>query len=160
MASRVIKCLFLSIFCSLAVLQAHSQQYDSTAIPKDWHLKDPETDHVQGISAEKAYQTLLKGQPSRTVIVAIIDSGIDIDHEDLRSVIWTNEGEIPDNGIDDDNNGYIDDVHGWNFIGGKDGNVNQDTDELTRTYVKLKKQFEGVDEKKSLKKKGRPTRIT
>lgn len=152
MASRVIKCLFLSIFCSLAVLQAHSQQYDSTAIPKDWHLKDPETDHVQGISAEKAYQTLLKGQPSRTVIVAIIDSGIDIDHEDLRSVIWTNEGEIPDNGIDDDNNGYIDDVHGWNFIGGKDGNVNQDTDELTRTYVKLKKQFEGVDEKKIPKK--------
>lgn len=77
---------------------------------------------------------------------------MDIDHEDLRNVIWTNEGEIPDNGIDDDNNGYIDDVHGWNFIGGKDGNVNQDTDEFTRAYVKLKKQFEGVDEKKISKK--------
>jgi len=152
MINRVIKYLFLPIIWVSITLQAYSQQLENGPVPKGWHLKDPETDQVQGISAEKAYQTLLKNQPSRTVIVAIIDSGIDIDHEDLDSVIWTNDGEIPDNGIDDDNNGYIDDVHGWNFIGGNEGNVNQDTDEFTRAYVKLKKQFEGVDEKKISKK--------
>lgn len=152
MINRVIKYLFLPIIWVSITLQAHSQRLENGPVPKGWHLKDPETDQVQGISAEKAYQTLLKNQPSRTVIVAIIDSGIDIDHEDLDSVIWTNNGEIPDNGIDDDNNGYIDDVHGWNFIGGNEGNVNQDTDEFTRAYVKLKKQFEGVDEKKISKK--------
>ncbi len=152
MLNRVIKPLFFSIFWISITFPVVSQQLPNGSIPKDWFLKDPETDRVQGISAEKAYQTLLKDQPSRTIIVAVIDSGIDIEHEDLQSVIWTNEDEIPDNGIDDDNNGYIDDVHGWNFIGGKDGNVNQDTDEFTRAYVKLKKQFEGVDEKKINKK--------
>lgn len=152
MINRVRKCLFFSIFWISITFPAFSQQLESGSISKDWFLKDPVADRVQGISAEKAYQTLLKNQPSRTIIVAVVDSGVDIDHEDLRNVIWTNEGEIPDNGIDDDNNGYIDDVHGWNFIGGKDGNVNQDTDEFTRAYVKLKKQFEGVDEKKISKK--------
>lgn len=152
MINRVRKCLFFSIFWISITFPSFSQQLESGSISKDWFLKDPVADRVQGISAEKAYQTLLKNQPSRTIIVAVVDSGVDIDHEDLRNVIWTNEGEIPDNGIDDDNNGYIDDVHGWNFIGGKDGNVNQDTDEFTRAYVKLKKQFEGVDEKKISKK--------
>lgn len=152
MINRVRKCLFFSIFWISITFPAFSQQLESGSISKDWFLKDPVADRVQGISAEKAYQTFLKNQPSRTIIVAVVDSGVDIDHEDLRNVIWTNEGEIPDNGIDDDINGYIDDVHGWNFIGGKDGNVNQDTDEFTRAYVKLKKQFEGVDEKKISKK--------
>src|SRR5690606_21014613 len=73
-----------------------------------------------------------------TVVVAVIDSGIDIEHEDLKDVIWVNKGEIPDNGIDDDKNGYVDDVHGWNFIGGKDGNVAEDTYEVTREYARLK----------------------
>lgn len=153
MINRVIKYLIHSVFWISIAIPALSQPIGS--IPKDWFLKDPGIDRMQGISAEKAYQTLLKDQPSRTIIVAVVDSGVDIDHEDLRNVIWTNEDEIPDNGIDDDKNGYIDDVHGWNFIGGKDGNVNQDTDEFTRAYVKLKKQFEGVDEKK-ISKKERP----
>lgn len=152
MYSRVIKSLFWSVFFIAITFPGYSQQADKP-IPKDWFLKDPETDSLQGISAEKAYNTLLKDRPSRTITVAIIDSGIDIEHEDLRDVIWTNAGEIPDNGIDDDNNGYIDDIHGWNFIGGKDGrNVNEDTDEFTREYVQLKKKFEGVDEKKITKK--------
>src|SRR5204862_1981909 len=86
------------------------QQQDTTSVPKDWFLKDPETDHLQGVSVEKAYSTLLQGKPSRTVLVAVIDSGIDIDHEDLREIIWVNEDEIPANGIDDDKNGYVDDV--------------------------------------------------
>lgn len=121
--------------------------------PKDWFLRDPEADHVQGISVEKTYSTLLKGKPSRTVVVAVIDSGIDIEHEDLKGVIWTNEREIPGNGIDDDKNGYVDDVHGWNFLGGKDGrNVAEDTYEVTREYARLKKTYENVDEKKISKK--------
>jgi cell wall-associated protease len=128
------------------------QQQDTTEAPKDWFLRDPETDHLQGVSAEKTYATLLQGKPSRTVLVAVIDSGIDIDHEDLKDVIWTNDDEIPANGIDDDKNGYVDDVHGWNFIGGKNGNVSEDTYELTREYKKLKAKFEKANEKKIKKK--------
>lgn len=120
--------------------------------PKNWFLLDPQTDSVQGVSAEKTYQTLLKDQPSKTILVAVIDSGIDIDHEDLKSVIWTNEKEIAGNGLDDDKNGYIDDVHGWNFIGGKNGNVDADTYELTREYIRLSKKFLSLDTLKLNKK--------
>ena len=55
------------------------------------------------------------GTGSHDVVIAVIDSGIDLDHEDLAANIWTNPGEIPGNGIDDDGNGYVDDVHGWDF---------------------------------------------
>jgi cell wall-associated protease len=127
-------------------------QVAEVEIPKDWFLRDPEQDHLQGLSVEKAYTTLLKDKPSRTVLVAIIDSGIDIDHEDLKDLIWTNENEIADNGIDDDKNGYIDDVHGWNFIGGKNGSVDNDTYELTREYIRLKKKLGGLTENKIPKK--------
>ena len=74
---------------------------DTANIPKDWFLKDPETDHLQGISVEKTYMTLLQGKPSKTVLVAVIDSGIDIEHEDLKDVIWTNEDEIEHVRLDD-----------------------------------------------------------
>lgn len=137
---------------NLYALQGAETLQDSTKAPKNWFLLDPETDRVQGVSAERVYTTLLKGKPSRTVVVAVIDSGVDIFHEDLKDVIWVNKGEIPDNGIDDDKNGYVDDVYGWNFIGGKDGNVNEDTYELTREYVRLKAKFENVEEKKVPKK--------
>ena len=132
------------------VNSAYGQQKGS--LTKDWFLRDPGQDSLQGISVERTYTTLLKDQPSRTVLVAVIDSGIDIDHEDLKSVIWLNEDEIPNNGIDDDKNGYVDDIHGWNFIGGKDGNVNDDNLEITREYTRLKKKFEGVNENKIAKK--------
>lgn len=107
-----------------------------------WHLSDPNKGEIQGIALDKAYE-LLKGKTSKTVIVAVIDSGIDIDHEDLQGKIWTNIKEIGGNGIDDDKNGYIDDVHGWNFIGAADGtNIVYDTYELTREYARLKKKYE------------------
>lgn len=125
---------------------------DTTEIPKNWFLLDPETDKVQGLSVERAYHTLLKGKPSRTVIVAVIDSGVDVDHEDLKDVMWINEKEIAGNGIDDDQNGFVDDIYGWNFIGGKEGNVKQDTYELTREYVRLKPKYENIEEKKVPKK--------
>lgn len=112
---------------------------------KRWYLDDPTTTSYQGISVDKMYQ-FLKGKPSKKIIVAVLDSGIDIDHEDLKDVIWINRDEIPNNGIDDDNNGYIDDLHGWNFIGGKDGKqVQYDTYELTRQYAEQRDYFAKMD---------------
>jgi len=128
------------------------QQQDTTPVASDWFLRDPETDKLQGTSTEKTYATLLQGKPSKTVRVAVIDSGIDVEHEDLKGIIWTNEDEIADNGIDDDKNGYVDDIHGWNFLGGKNGSVNQETYELTREYIRLKPLYDSIDEKKIKKK--------
>ena len=93
-----------------------------TELPKGWHLLDKEKDGYYGISVNKAYEfAKLKKLKSKTVLVAVIDSGVDTLHEDLKDILWTNTKEIPGNGIDDDHNGYVDDIHGWNFIGGKDG---------------------------------------
>lgn len=122
------------------------------APPKNWFNLDPVENKVNGVSTEKAYE-YLKGKESKTVIVAVIDSGIDILHEDLKDVVWINEDEIPDNGIDDDNNGYIDDIYGWNFIGGKDGqNVDKDSYALAREYKRLMPIYEGKT-KSDFKKK-------
>lgn len=84
---------------------------------KHWNHYDIVKDTVPGMSVDRAYAELLKDRKSQKVIVGIVDSGVDIDHEDLKSVIWTNTKEIPGNGIDDDKNGYVDDIHGWNFLG-------------------------------------------
>jgi subtilisin family serine protease len=101
----------------------------------NWQNLDPEVDKLWGVKTDKAYKELLKGKESKTVIVAVIDNGVDISHEDLKDFIWVNEDEIPDNGIDDDKNGYIDDVHGWNFLGNADGeNIDKATLEMTRLY--------------------------
>jgi cell wall-associated protease len=144
----------LTLLIALLTFSAHAFQepQDTTTVPKDWFLKDPEKDSMQGVSAEKTYLTLLKGKPSKPVLVAVIDSGIDIDHEDLKDVLWVNEDEIPANGVDDDKNGYVDDIHGWNFIGGKTGNVKEDTYEVTREYARLKPKYDSVDEKSISKK--------
>ena len=123
--------------------------------PENWFNLDPAADGVQGVSTEKMYKELLGNEPGQVVIVAVIDSGVDPEHEDLKDVMWVNEDEIPGNGIDDDNNGYIDDIHGWNFIGGKNGeNVNHDTYEATRLYAKYKAMYDGKD-REDLKKKER-----
>ena len=115
--------------------------------PQDWYHLDRVPRSGPGLDTRAAYQSVLRGHaPRDTVQIAIIDSGIDIDHEDLSAEIWTNADEVPGNDVDDDDNGYVDDVHGWNFIGGPNGkNVNQDTYELTRIYVDLRKRFKGVD---------------
>src|ERR1043165_7294455 len=78
--------------------------------PDNWFNLDATTDNVNGVSADRAYKELLKEKKSTTVIVGVIDSGVDYDHEDLKDVMWTNPREIPANGIDDDGNGYIDDI--------------------------------------------------
>ena len=84
---------------------------------KHWSHMDLATDTVPGMSVDLAYDDIIKNKSGKTTLVAVIDSGIDIDHEDLREVIWTNPKEIPNNGKDDDHNGYVDDIHGWNFLG-------------------------------------------
>jgi subtilisin family serine protease len=130
---------YISFLILLITVSAMAQPSEE---PENWFTLHPETDQVQGVSADLVHE-MLKGRDSRTVIVAVIDSGVDIEHEDLQGKIWKNEDEIADNGIDDDKNGYVDDVYGWNFIGGKDGeNVDADTYELTREYARLKPKYE------------------
>jgi subtilisin family serine protease len=104
--------------------------------PRNWHLLDESLDHFPGISAERAYRELLKNRtPARAIVVAVIDMGIDTTHRSLYPILWTNTREIPGNNIDDDHNGYVDDVHGWNFAGGRDGrNVEYAPLEVTRLY--------------------------
>ena len=104
--------------------------------PANWYNLDYKTDGVMGISTEKAYD-LLKGRKATSVIVAVIDGGVDVNHEDLKDVLWINKKEAEKNGKDDDKNGYIDDKFGWNFIGGANGeNVNYDNLEVTRQIAK------------------------
>jgi cell wall-associated protease len=89
---------------------------------KNWHCKDPLQDTISGISLERAYKEIIKNKTKlNEIIVAVIDTQIDLYHEDLKEQIWTNKKEIPNNNIDDDRNGYIDDVNGWSFIGTKSG---------------------------------------
>lgn len=109
--------------------------------PQNWWDLDRTDDTFPGVSAEKTHM-YLKGKTAQDVIVAVIDSGVDVEHEDLKDIVWTNPGEIAGNGIDDDNNGYVDDMHGWNFIGGKDGrNVNYENLEVVRLYNTLKAKY-------------------
>ncbi len=130
--------LLFAGFLSGLLIQAQNSE-----IPKGWHMLDKKTDGYYGISTDKAYQFVKsKKLKSNTVIVAVIDSGIDTLHEDLKSVIWVNPKEIPGNGIDDDKNGYVDDINGWNFLGGRDGqNVEKDSYEAARVYHRFKSRF-------------------
>ncbi|HET7322354.1 MAG TPA: S8 family peptidase, partial [Longimicrobiaceae bacterium] len=100
----------------------------------------------RGISAERAYAELLSGmEPKQTVVVAIIDSGFDITHPDLNDVVWTNPGEVAGNGKDDENDGYVDDVHGWDFIGGPGGDIDHARYELTRLFAADSARFQGAN---------------
>lgn len=125
---KKLKLSHLALFAALTfALSANAQSSANTVSGKKgelsenqlkrWSHLDLSKDSIPGMSVDKAYAELLKGKKAKNVIVGIIDSGVDIEHEDLKSVIWTNKKEIAGNGIDDDKNGYIDDIHGWNFLG-------------------------------------------
>lgn len=136
---------FLLVFSFVIVaLGAFSQTSKKKDVPKGWHMMSFQKDGFYGLDMDKAYQ-FVKGKKSKTVIVGVIDSGVDTLHEDLKAVLWHNPKEIPGNGIDDDKNGYVDDVYGWNFLGGKDGkNVGADTYEGARVYHRFKAKFENL----------------
>ncbi len=110
--------------------------------PANWYLSNPSDSKVYGVGAEEAYK-LLTGKTSKEVIVAVIDSGVESDHPDLKDVIWVNKNEIPGNGIDDDKNGYVDDIHGWSFLGGQGGDIKDEASELSRMCRADQKYFEG-----------------
>jgi cell wall-associated protease len=149
MNKKALAGILLGSVLTVATAGTASAQGTSAAKPKEtpkgWHLMDKDKDGFHGISLAGAYQ-LVKGKKSTPVLVAVIDSGIDTLHEDLKEVLWRNPKEIPGNGIDDDKNGYVDDIYGWNFIGGKDGrNVKSDSYEGARVYHKLKPKWSGKD---------------
>ncbi|SEB21643.1 S8 family serine peptidase [Pedobacter hartonius] len=138
--------LVLLLFSGLS--SALAQQ---AALPKsNWQNLDLKTDGVFGMSTEKAYLEILKEKKVVPVVVAIIDGGVDIEHEDLKPIIWTNSKEIAGNGKDDDGNGYIDDVHGWNFLGSSKGSFHFDNIELVRLLRKAIKKDSTSDETKRL----------
>ena len=141
------------LISTMLILSIYSFAQDTTAIDTtdytQWSHGDITADTVAGISLNQAYAFAKEHQKiAKVVIVAIIDSGVDTAHEDLKDNLWINPGEIPYNGIDDDGNGHVDDIHGWNFIGGANGkSVNGDTWELTRLYRKYKKKYNGKTKK-------------
>ena len=111
--------------------------------PEDWYLQDATTGGYPGAAVDRAYE-LVAGKTPRTVVVAVIDGGVDVAHPDLQGRLWTNPRETPGNGVDDDRNGFVDDVHGWNFLGGPDGrSVDAETYETTREAARLRARFAG-----------------
>lgn len=140
------------LFAGFIALSGFAQKSVKEEVPNGWHLTSKETTGFYGIGLDKAYE-FLKGRKSKQIIVGVIDSGVDTTHEDLKAVLWHNPKEIPGNGIDDDKNGYVDDVYGWNFIGGKDGrNVKEDSYEAARVYHQYKSKFENVTDPSALSK--------
>ncbi len=142
---KLIKLTYLSLIAALTLsLSANAQKSEKVAVAKKgaltenelkrWSHLDLDKDSIPGMSVDKVYSELLKGKTSTPVIVGIVDSGVDIEHEDLKSVIWTNKKEIPGNNIDDDKNGYVDDVHGWNFL----GNITKENLEYERILMNKK----------------------
>lgn len=109
---------------------------------KSWSAKDLQNDTIPGMGVDRAYNEIIKDNKGETVIVAVIDSGIDIEHEDLKNVLWTNPKEIAGNNKDDDKNGYVDDIHGWNFL----GDIIKENMEYVRIVRKLGPKYEGKTE--------------
>jgi len=139
---KLIQPIYVSALALLACASMNAQQKTATFTVKKsalteaqkqrWSDLDLGKDSIPGMSVDRAYTEFLKGKKGTKIIVGVIDSGLDIDHEDLKGKIWTNKKEIPGNNIDDDGNGFVDDVHGWNFL----GEATKENLELTRIVKK------------------------
>ena len=129
-----------------AGITAYYAQDSAENAKKTWYHNDYATSKVYGVNTENAYKFLeSKGLKPKTVVVGILDSGVQVNHPGLAKNMWTNPNEIPGNGKDDDGNGYIDDVHGWNFMGNKTTDLGVDNLEVTRVVAKYAPIFEGAD---------------
>ena len=142
---------YLIIFITLFTVNAYAQVTTVDSLEADylnWYNKSPELDKVCGTDVDRAYETILKDKkPQKVIIVAVIDGGVDVRHEDLKGQVWINKNEIPDNGIDDDKNGYIDDINGWNFLGNNKGeHLGKENLQVTRIYRDYRVRFEGKSE--------------
>ena len=145
MKKVIIAVAFLATF-EFSFAQEKSQDNDL----KTWYHKDFATTNVYGVNTQNAYNFLeSKGLKPKTIVVGVLDSGVEVDHPGLTENMWKNPKEIPSNGIDDDGNGYVDDVFGWNFLGGKNGDVNEDNLEVSRVVKKYRDIFEGNDSAKN-----------
>jgi subtilisin family serine protease len=144
----IVSAVVVTAYEVTAQRQAFSTIDSINAKSINWHNLDLKSNKTAGASVEKAYTNQLTGlKTSKNIVVAVIDAGVDIYHEDLQGKIWVNKNEIPNNGIDDDNNGYIDDVNGWNFLGNAKGeNIEFETLEYTRLLRQLQPMFKDVDE--------------
>lgn len=137
-----------SILASFSFVSAQDKMQDNDL--KTWYHKDFSATNVYGVNTQNAYKFLeSKGLKPKAVVVGVLDSGVEVDHPALMNNMWKNPNEVPNNGIDDDKNGYVDDIHGWNFIGGKTADVNEDNLEVTRVVRKYKPIFEGPDSAKN-----------
>ncbi|MGM5629581.1 S8 family peptidase [Apibacter raozihei] len=136
----------IALAFGLFVNSLSAQATDSLTL-KNWYHQNYEKTGVYGVGTNDAIEFLKsKGIKPSSIVVGVIDSGVQIDHPDLKKNIWVNPKEKPNNKKDDDGNGYIDDIHGWDFIGGKDGkDVDHDTMEATRVVAKYEKMFESAN---------------
>ena len=149
---NLIKSAYFSVVVALAMSFSLQAQSTSAFVTKKGKLTDEQLkrwshldlakDSIPGMSVDRVYTELIKNRKSKKIIVAVLDSGVDTDHEDLKSVLWTNPKEIAGNGKDDDKNGYVDDIHGWNFL----GDASLENLEMTRI---LKKADDGSEVYKS-----------
>lgn len=143
--SFVFICLFGCLQISYSQSVSEVKDLDEKFV--NWYNLCPKSDKIMGASVDKLYnEKLNNNEPNNKIIVAVLDSGVDTEHEDLNNKIWINKNEIPNNGIDDDKNGYIDDVNGWNFLGNSKGEivVKANYEEL-RIYRKFLKSY-GTDD--------------
>lgn len=134
------KKLIISLFVLTLGWQGMAQTttVDQAELEKrNWFHSDFSTTGIYGVGTDAALEFLKSKKLKPTpVVVGVLDSGVEIDHEDLKKEIWVNPKEKPGNGIDDDNNGYVDDIHGWDFCTDANGkDYNEDTYEATRVVV-------------------------
>lgn len=134
-----------ALLCSIAAV--FSQELDEDVL-KMWWQKDLELDSIPGIGLQRTYNELIKDKRGKEVVVAVLDTKIDMFHEDFRGIFWVNQDEIPFNGIDDDNNGYVDDTNGWNFLGNKKNeDLSGQLSAPARIVKQLKNKYEGLSKR-------------